>query len=79
MKVDYRWEVGQLDHLEEDLEARGDKYEVTFILTIIATSPEKAEQLASDVIEAGILKLIDEEDREPVYEYSIEDVCPASL
>ena len=72
-------EVGPLDHLEEDLEARGDKYEVTVILTVIASSPEKAEQSVSDVIQQGIIYLIDEEDREPIYEYSVENVDPAPL
>ena len=75
-------EIGPLDHLEEDLGVPGDRgcrYEVVAKFIIEARDPEEAEQFLNDVIQEGQLKLLEDEDREPIYEYNIDDVTPAAI
>lgn len=67
------------DLLEEGSGARGERYEVVVRFTVEAPDPEEAETAVKDIIQEGILRLIDEEDREPIHDYDIEDVDIAPL
>ena len=61
---------------EEDLGARGDVYEVLVRFTVVAPNPEEAEAAINDIIREGKLRLLDEEDRDPIYEY---DICDTDI
>lgn len=76
MKIRYSYQV---EDLEEDSGARGDRFEVTVRFLVEAPTTEEAEASVNDVIQEGILRLLDKESREPIHDYDIEDISPAPL
>ena len=61
---------------EEDLGARGEVYDVLVRFNVIDPNPEEAEATINDIIREGKLRLLDEEDRDPNYEY---DICDTDI
>jgi hypothetical protein len=51
-------------------------YEVLVRFTVVAPNPEEAEAAINDIIREGKLRLLDEEDRDPIYEY---DICDTDI
>jgi len=76
MKLSYDYIV---EDLEEDSGARGEKFEVRVRFTVEGPTAEDAETNVNDIIQEGILRLLDTEDREPIYDYDIEEVDSVPL
>jgi hypothetical protein len=60
------------------LENRG-KFKITVEFVVWGNDIIDAEEQLKEIVQEGILTLIDNEDREPVYEYDITDIEPAEL
>jgi len=71
--------LDSLDYDEPDSYARGNLYEVVVRFVVAAPNVEEAEAAVNEIIKEGKLKLLDEEDRDPVEEYDIEETCPAAI
>jgi hypothetical protein len=71
----------RIENLEEDSEALvASKFKVTVEFIVIAESIDDAETEINDVIQEGILALINsDEEREPIEEYDVIDVEPTEL
>lgn len=56
-----------------------DRYKVTVELVVVGNSVDDAQEAVKDIIEHGILGLIDTEDSEPIDEWDILEAEPAEV
>jgi hypothetical protein len=67
------------EETETSLVVPEDRVKVTVSFIVKADSIDDAQAEVKDIIEGGILYLIDEEDREPIEAWDVEDAEPAEL
>lgn len=56
-----------------------DRFVVTVEVTVNSDSIDDAEEDVKEIIQRGIISMIDEEDREPIREFDITDTNPAEV
>jgi len=55
------------------------KYSITIQFTVEAESADDAEEELKNVIQEGIVTVVDNEDKEPILEYDVTDIEPAEV